>query len=119
MANPNIRNMTVLTGHTAVANVTTTYATLVTNIASSNQIYKLVNITASNITDTTNMWVTVNLVRSLVGYALARNVTVPMNSSLLILGKDAPIYLMEGDSLQIRAGANNNIQLVCSYEVLQ
>lgn len=119
MANPNIRNLTVLTGHTVVANVTTTFATLLTNNAGSNQIFKLVNVTASNITDTNNMWVTVNLVRSLVGYAIARNIVVPMSSSLLILGKDSPVYVMEGDSIQVRAGANSNIQLICSYEVIQ
>jgi hypothetical protein len=41
-----------------------------------------------------------------------------MNSTLVLIGKDAPLYLIEGDTLQARASTNSSIQVVCSYEVL-
>jgi len=118
MSNPNIRNLTTLTGNTAVASLTTSSIDIVANGAASNTLLKIVNFAASNITGVNNESISVDLVRSGVAYSTARSVTVPMNSTLVLIGKDAPLYLIEGDTLQARASTNSSIQIVCSYEVL-
>ena len=118
MSNPNIRNLTTLTGNTAVASLTTSNVDLVSNQLASNTLLKIVNLSASNVTGVNNESISIDLVRGGVAYSTARSVTVPMNSTLVLMGKDAPLYLIEGDKLQARASTNSSIQVVCSYEVL-
>ena len=50
--------------------------------------------------------------------ALAVSVTVPGNSSLVLLSKDSSVYLEEGDYLYISAGTANTIHVTCSFEVI-
>jgi len=118
MANPNIRQMVTLTGNTAVMNVTTVSTALVTNSAASNSIYKIVLLSATNVSDTDSVAVSVNLERSSISYSLGRNLNIPLNSSLAIVTKDAALYLIEGDVIKCSATANSNAQIICSYEVL-
>lgn len=118
MANPNIRNLTTLKGDTALANLTTVLSDIVINPIDGNKLYKIVNLSVSNITELTNVSVTVNILRNEVSYALARSITIPLNATLLIVGKDYPVYMLEGDTLQARASADNSLQVVCSYEVV-
>ena len=118
MSNPNIRNLTTLTGNTAVAGLTTSNVDIVVNGVASNTLLKIVNLSVSNITGVNNESISVDLVRGGVAYSAARGVTVPMNSTLVLMGKDAPLYLIEGDKLQARASTNSSIQVVCSYEVM-
>ena len=51
-------------------------------------------------------------------YHLAKAVTVPYKSTLIILGKDAPVYLEEGDKIQALASAAGDLEIVISYEEL-
>jgi len=37
---------------------------------------------------------------------------------IVILGKDTPIYLEEGDALRVNAGAATAITTIISYEVI-
>ena len=47
------------------------------------------------------------------------NVTVPHKSTLIVLGKDAPIYLEEGDSINVLgAQASGALEAIASFEVL-
>lgn len=117
MANPNIRTMTALYGNTALANVTTSYVSFVSNALASGTLVKIVNLTFSNVVGTA-ITVSLKIVRSSTSYVLINAVSVPANSSFAVFGKDAPIYLMEGDDIQITASANSSAQAVCSYEVI-
>ena len=40
---------------------------------------------------------------------LAKTVAVPADSTLVVIGKDSPIYLEEGDELEARASAEMQI----------
>jgi hypothetical protein len=51
-------------------------------------------------------------------YHLAKAVTVPSKSTLIVLGKDAPIYLEENDRLQAHASAASDLEIIISYEEL-
>lgn len=117
MAAPNIVNVTTITGKTAVANVTTVMANVITNAASSSTVVKLNNIILSNYSGST---VSANVIlnRSSVNYYIGGNVSVPTQSVLVVLAKDTVIYLEEGDVLQANSSANSSISMTASYEII-
>ena len=49
---------------------------------------------------------------------IASDVTVPANSTLIVLGKDAPIYLEESDEIEAHANLASKLQITVSYEEL-
>ena len=49
---------------------------------------------------------------------LAKTVAVPADSTLVVIGKDSPVYLEEGDELEARASADNDADICISYELL-
>lgn len=114
MANPNIVAVSTINGKTAVANVTTTATEIVTNSAASDKVFKVNALIVSNIDGTNNADVTVDLYRSNVAYHIVKTVIVPADASVDVLAKS--IYLQEGDALRATASANNDLQVVCSYE---
>jgi hypothetical protein len=118
MANPNIVGVTTITGKTAVLAVTTSALTFVSNPVSSAEIYKINTLIVSNIDGVSAADITLSLVRSGIAYKLASTISVPSDSTLILLSKDTSIYLEEGDSLQLLGSANGDLQAVCSYEVI-
>lgn len=118
MANPNIRQLVTMTGNTAVQNSTTVFANLVSNAAASNSVYRITMLSASNLDTVNSQNVSVDLVRSSASYSFIRGATIPAGASLVVVTKDSAMYLVEGDTLQCKAGTNANVQIICSYEVL-
>ena len=51
-------------------------------------------------------------------YAIASTIQVPADSTLIVLGKDAPIYLEEGDQIEASAGSASSLEIIISYEEL-
>jgi sporulation protein YlmC with PRC-barrel domain len=117
MAAPNIVNITTLTGKTSLSELTTVTGNVITNSAGSNTVGKLNNIILSNFTGTV---VTANVMinRSATLYYVGGNVSIPSNSTLVLLGKDTSVYLEEGDVLQANASANTSISMSASYEII-
>jgi len=118
MVAPNLLSISTVTAKTAVANIVSTASSnVVTNASGSNTLVKINSLILTN-TDTANaVAATAAVLRSTITYKLASNISVPANSSLISISKDANIYLEEGDALNVSAGANN-IQAVCSYEIV-
>jgi hypothetical protein len=112
MANPNIVNVTDIRGKVAVANVTTISANVV--VTTSDKIFKVNAIYASNIDAANTANVSVAVLRSDVQYHIVKDVSIPLTSSLDVLSK--AVYLEESDALRISASANNQVQVVVSYE---
>jgi len=117
MANPNIVNVASILANTAVLNVITSLANVVTNAAGSNTVVKMNNLIVSNYT-ANNITANVILVRSSVTYYFTGTVTVPSNSTLVVMGKDTGVYLLEGDYVQSNASANNAAHVIAAYEVI-
>ena len=115
MANPNIVNVTTITGKTDVLLVTTSATAITSNSAASGKVLKINSLIISNI-NTASADITIDLYRSSVAYRLIKSVTVPAGTSLYSLVKDSIIYLQEGDSLRLTASANSYLEGVCSYE---
>jgi len=122
MAAPNLVNVTSITGKIdghalttdAIDNANSSVIT-----AASNKLIKINSIIVANVdgTDSVNIDVAVNL-DSDARFYLAKTVAVPADSTLVVIGKDSPIYLEEGDELEARASAASDAELVVSYEIL-
>lgn len=116
MAAPNIVNVTTIIGKTSVLAVTTAASNIVSNSAASGKVFKVNTLTIANIDGTLAADITVDLFRSSVAYRLASTISVPPDATLVVISKDNPVYLEEGDSIRCTASANNDLEAVCSYE---
>lgn len=116
MANPNIVNTTAIYGKTDVLSVSTTAVSITSNPASSGKVFKVNAVVLSNIDGSSPVDASVEIYRSSTSYFIAKTISIPADSSIVIVGRDNPIYLNEGDSLRAVASSNNKSQAVCSYE---
>jgi hypothetical protein len=120
MAAPNIVNVTSIIGiTTAVGLSTTAVTTFLSNADASGKVLKINTVVAAGIgTGSGNITLKYHLAAAGAGtsIALANTITVPTGASLVIIGKDNPIYLEEDRSLTAQASAADNIAIVCSYE---
>lgn len=114
MATPNIINATTINGLTAVAAVTTTPTSILTNSSSSGKVHRINALYVSNVNGSSAATVTVSILRSATSYRLAYLMSVPAASSLDLISKI--LYLNEGDAIQISASANSYLEAVLSYE---
>lgn len=117
MAAPNLLGTTTVTGKTALATLTTVTANVITNASSSSTVDKLNSIVLGNYSNTA---VTANVMinRSSTIYYIGGVVSIPANSTLVLLGKDTSIYLEEGDVLQANVSANTSVSMSASYELM-
>jgi hypothetical protein len=122
MAAPNLVNVTSITGKIdghalttdAIDNANSSVIT-----AAADKLVKINSIIVANIdgTNSVDIDVAVNLSGDARFY-LAKTVAVPADSTLVVIGKDSPIYLEEGDELEARASVASDAELVVSYEIL-
>lgn len=117
MSAPNLLTSTTVTGKTAYSLLTTATANVITNASSSNTVVKLENVILSNYTSSTaSANVVVN--RGATVYYVGGNVSIPANSTLVLLAKDTSLYLEEGDVLQANVSANTSISMSAGYELI-
>ena len=121
MAAPNLVNVTTIFGKTTGAALdTTTTTSLLANSASSGKVYKINSIIVSNIDGSSAADVTASFYDSTAAtsYQIAATVSVPADSTLIVLGKDSPIYLEENHSIRGGASSNSDLEVIISYEDL-
>ena len=121
MAAPNIVNVANITGVSTFVGITTTApVVLISNAASSGQVYKINTLLAAGIGATTAITVKIHSAAAGAGtsVSIASTITVPQASSLAIIGKDTPLYLEENRSITVTAAAINSIDVVASYETI-
>ena len=118
MAAPNLVNVTSIYGKTYASNLTTSSNTAQLTCAS-NKLYKVNTILIGNIdgTNAADVYLQHNDGSSN-RYKIAAAVSVPANTTLVLIGKDSPIYLEEGHILEGWASANSDLSIVISYEIL-
>ena len=119
MAAPNIVNVTSIYGKTkGVALDTTLTTALLANANGSNKLLKVNSIIVANKDGSSTADVTISLHDGSTDYYLASTVTVPADSTLIVLGKDAPIYLEENQTIRGGASAAGDLDCIISYEEL-
>ena len=121
MANPNIVNVTTITGKTTYAALTTTLTTvLLANSAASGKVFKINSIMVANVDGSTAADVTVGINTAAGGggttYDLASTISVPADATLSVIDKTNSFYLEEDKSIVGGASANNDLEIVISYE---
>lgn len=117
MANPNLASVTNIKADSLFVNLTTSDAQILENAAASNQLIKVSALIVAN-KSTSSASVTLQVRRSAVDYPIAWQIVIPASSTVVIVGKDAPIYLEEADTLRGQASANSALVLTVSYETL-
>jgi hypothetical protein len=120
MANPNIVNVTTLTGNTTfLTPANTTANVLLSNAASSGLVFKINNIVAANVTGSAaNTTVSIDNLAAGAGtdFPIVSAVSVPANASLIAVDKTTAIYLMENQSIVVTSGTSSAISYTISYE---
>ena len=121
MAAPNIVNVTTITGKSAtVALSTTSQTTLVSNASASGKVFKINMIQVANVDGSAAADITIDVHSAAAGggtaYSLASTVSVPADSSIIILDKNTALYLEEDRSITATAGTASDLEVIVSYE---
>ena len=123
MANPNIVAVTSILGNTTFLTPANTSANvLLSNAASSGNVYKINQIVCANVdgTSAANCTVTINSAAAGGGtaYPIVSTVSVPADASLIVVDKTTAIYLMEDQSIVVTSGTANDLTFTISYEAI-
>ncbi len=120
MAAPNIVGVTSIYGKSVAGALGTSAATILNNPVSSGKVLKVNSLYIANVDGTNNADATVSYYsQDDIGgtaTALANTIRVPSDTTLVIVSKDAPIYLEEDKSIGGLASASGDLVYVCSYE---
>jgi hypothetical protein len=113
----NITNIASVVGTTSAVNNISTTGTVVLGPVVTNHCYKINSVIAANKTNTTAS-VTLTLNRGSIWTTLAYQMQVPSNAAIILVGKDAPFYMMDStaDILSAAAGSLTAIDIIASYE---
>lgn len=115
MANPNIVSTSVIYGKTDFLSASTTATAITENAVDSGKILKINTLIVANTHGSAAVDVSVDIYRGSTAYYVAKTVSVPADATIVIIGKDNPLYLNEGDSLRV-AASSANATAICSYE---
>jgi len=128
MANPNIVNVTTLTGNTTYLTPSgTTAVVLLPNAASSGLVYKINQIVCANVNGSSAVNATVAIYTNGAvaqgsapsggtAYPIISTISVPASASLIAVDKTTGVYLMEGTSITVTSGTASGITYTISYE---
>ena len=120
MTAPNIVNVTAIYGNTYGSPLTTADSFFVNNIQSSGKVYKINSLYISNIHGTAAADVNVTLNTAYVTASattrIASTISVPADSTLVLITKDTSFYLKEECKLNITANANSYLEAVISWD---
>lgn len=121
MANPNIVNLTALYGKTEMINLTTTSATqVVSNASASGTVLKINSIYVANVDGSNSADITISMYSAAAlggtAYPIVSTVSVPADSSLVVVERNSGIYITEDRSIGATASAANDLMIICSFE---
>jgi hypothetical protein len=121
MTAPNLLSPTTINGKTVTVDLSSTSATsILSNASSSGKVLKINSLYVANVDGTVNAEITINYysAAALGGTAtqIVSTVVVPADATLVVIDKDAYIYLEENTSLGATAGTASDLKVVCSYE---
>ena len=120
MSAPNLVNVSTITAKSVQAALTTTLTTeILANAASSGKVFKVNNILVANIDGTNAADASVFITKSGGSpIAIASTISVPADSTLVVVDKNSALYLEEGDNIEAGASANSDATITINYEEL-
>jgi len=117
MAAPNIVAVTTITGKTdvstSISNSSGSPTTVLSNASASDDVYKINTVLASN---KSASLLTVSLLYQ--SAYVCKDLTIPVGSSIALLGKDTPIYMEENTSLTAYSDTASGVDIITSYEII-
>lgn len=118
MAAPNIVNVSSIYGKTMGALLTTGTTDILT--CPTNKVLKINSVIVANADGANAADVTVYFWDNSASnrYHLAKTISVPADSTLVVISKDTAIYLEENDQIEALASVNGDLDIVISYEEL-
>ena len=121
MTAPNIVNVATITAKTASAALGTSAASIVSNAASSNKVFKINTLLISNVDGSNSADATVYLNDGASGggstdRAIVSTVLVPSDSTLVVIDGNSKLYLEENTSITALASAAGDLEIIISYE---
>ena len=119
MAAPNIVNVTSIYGKTMGAALGTSANTDILTCPS-DKVLKINSIIVANVDGSNASSVTVHFYDNSASarYNIAHTVDVPADATLVVIGKDSPIYLEESDQIEAEAADASRLEIIISYEEL-
>lgn len=111
MANPNLLNITSITGHSGGDVLSTTGSNIVS--AAANTLVKVISLYCTNTTTATS---SISLTQS--GRYIVFGLDLPPDSTVQLVTKDAPLYITDGEVLTATSAASNTINCHVYYEVM-
>lgn len=118
---PNINDTTKnITGYTTAVVVLSSNTLVLDNPDASGKLMRVTSLYVSNTNLALTREVTVkyyngeNLGGS--AFSIASTISIPSDSTLVTISKDAPIYLRENSSLGAMSNVDNDLNIVVSYE---
>ncbi len=121
MAAPNIVGPTTITAKTAVLSSVTgaTGTVLLSNAASSGKAFQVTSLYVANVDGTNAADVTIKLHAeddgAGTGRAICSTVSVPADATVIVVDKNAPLWLEEDKSIVVTPSASDDLEFVCSY----
>jgi hypothetical protein len=121
MAAPNIVGPTTITAKSAVLSSVTgaTGTVLLSNAASSGKAFQVTSLYVANVDGSSAADVTIRLHSqddgAGTGRALCSTVSVPADATVIVVDKNAPVWLEEDRSIVVTPSASNDLEFVCSY----
>ena len=116
MAAPNLKTPAAITGKTDGYAVTTSLAAALSNGAASGKVLKVNSVYCANVDGSASADIDLSYYNGTTDFYLAKTISVPADATQVLVTREAPIYLEEGDSLRAKASANSDLELVISYE---
>jgi|TARA_R110001583_G_scaffold19625_2_gene76641 poly-gamma-glutamate capsule biosynthesis protein CapA/YwtB (metallophosphatase superfamily) len=118
MANPNLVNVTSITGESVQATLDTTLTTEIL-AAASDTLVKINSIIVANIDGSSAADASVFITKSGGSpIAIASTISVPADATLVVVDKNTALYLEEGDNLEAGASANGDLTITVNFEIL-
>ena len=120
MAAPNLVNVSTITAKSVQTTLNTTLTTeILANASSSGKVFKINNIIVANIDGSSAVDASVFITKSGGSpIAIASTISVPADSSLVVIDKNSALYLEEGDNIEAGAGAASDAVITINYEEL-
>lgn len=126
MAIPNLAATTTSYGVTKVVQLTTSWLSVTgnaggdmtnTGVIPTDYSAKVHTLIIANIdgTNAADVYVALYNASNATSYTLAHTVSVPADSSLVVISADTPIWLDEGDEIRCLASANSDLSATCSF----
>ena len=125
MGNPSIVDVTSIYGTTTLNAITTAGVVVADNAgsATTNKLFKVNLLSISNVDGVNDANVSVQVLSNVnVGSGktmhLVKTVTVPADSTLIVIDKNTSMYLMEDMQIKVLGSTAGDLEAICSYDVI-